>query len=127
MQALVALLERVYGADRLGEPFATSAQREAMGPSGLSGSNEHRLLEASVSIVESTDASLAKVCGDAVVMPLRQACMEFALPALLHSIQDYTTDNRGDVGSLCEFALLLCCTLCYVRWLDAAVLLDMHA
>lgn len=33
---------------------------------------------------------------------IRQACLSHAVPALLCSMHDYTTDNRGDVGSLCD-------------------------
>jgi hypothetical protein len=66
--------------------------------------------EANLGKVGSKEASLAEDRRAAVDMPLRKACTEFALPALLQSIQDYTTDNRGDVGSLCAvnyFWLLL--------------------
>jgi hypothetical protein len=35
----------------------------------------------------------------AVDPPLRDACEEHALPAIFKCFKDYTTDNRGDVGS----------------------------
>jgi hypothetical protein len=44
----------------------------------------------------------ASAAPDAPVqLRLREACLQHAMPALLKAMRDYTTDNRGDVGSLC--------------------------
>ena len=56
---------------------------------------------ASAGDAEASFVAEAEPAGSTPVLQLWPACTKHAIPALLHALQDYTTDNRGDVGSLC--------------------------
>jgi hypothetical protein len=47
-------------------------------------------------------------------MQLQHVLMDSVFPTLLLCLNDYTTDNRGDVGSLCAFMRCRLCNSCAV-------------
>lgn len=69
------------------------------------------VLQAMVTLVAVVyDVAASGVQGAAGAEPsVRAAVLSEVVPALLRALQDYTTDNRGDVGSMCA---PLCRTPC---------------
>jgi hypothetical protein len=93
MQALTSLLATMYQASESASAAADDAKDDA---------KDGTACHATSSLPTSSAANDCPKCpAKALTEPaLRQACTVHAMPALLRALRDYTTDNRGDVGSL---------------------------
>jgi hypothetical protein len=115
LQALVTLLHEVYNPEvrtapnrpEVQQPESPSTQtQEVTQPSVESTPIDPAQVQPSTRQLPthgSTTTETGQEGGKSVDgVSIQQACLSHAVPALLCSMRDYTTDNRGDVGSLCD-------------------------
>lgn len=103
VQALTTLLGTVYqGGDGEMKQLGEHAHGATSTPSELPDRLVLRIGSSAGEAAGSTENAGSHESGtQEVPLSVRHACTQHALPALLRALQDYTTDIRGDVGSMC--------------------------